>query len=167
MLLHTTLVGLILPACQALALAPSPTASCPHHWQDASLEGLGCLLFNSITQYSWDGANNFCQAQPNATLIKLTSEDQMRFIQNQLTFLADHEGPRSWWTSGTDAGRNGQWHWASSLEPVGSYVWQDLYPSGATDNCLFLNSDYGFEGENYNCLVMDRFYPICQIYHHA
>ena len=167
MLLHTTLVTLLLPAFLALALASSPTASCPQHWVDASSEGLGCLLFNSITQYSWDGANNFCQSQPSATLIKITSEMQLQFVKRQLEFLADEDGARSWWTSGTDAGRDGQWHWASSLEPVGAFVWQDLYPSGATDNCLYLNCDTGFSGENYNCLVMDRFYPVCQMYNIA
>ena len=31
--------------------------SCPEHWVDATLTGLGCLLFNSTTYYTWEEAN--------------------------------------------------------------------------------------------------------------
>merc|ERR550519_340014 len=79
-------------------------SSCPDHWIDASHVGLGCLYFDSVTQYAWDGANNFCQVQLNGTLLGITAEEQLKYLKRELHFLADHEGARSWWTSGTDAG---------------------------------------------------------------
>ena len=160
-------------------------------------------------QYTWDGANNFCQLQPNATLLELTTQEQLEFVQ---VHFSKHVEP-SVLTDGAllpgaargrpglvDLGhrrRQGRalalghlptggaprldhfvlwliiswrfvvfWHVIlcklSSAQLIDSFLWAPNYPSGASDNCLFLNSNLGYQGENYNCLVSDRFYPICQ-----
>ena len=84
---------------------------------------MGCLLFNSTAAFTWDKANTYCQTIENTTLIEIANEDQWAFLLMQIKFQADHEGSKDWWTSGTDAGKNGNWIWASTLTPVGNYMW--------------------------------------------
>ena len=140
---------------------------CPNQfWVDASMTGLGCLLFNSTTSYSWERANDYCQVQENATLLEIWTELQLEFVQNELFFLTDHEESRDWWTSGTDQGREGHWYWASSLSPVADFVWDENQPdsaSGKQQNCLALVDTFLFRGHDIMCdgeayLV----FPICQ-----
>ena len=78
----------------------------------------------------------------------------------QLQILADHEGNNYWWTSGTDAGRNGDWYWASSLVAVDSFIWHDGQPNYQTYNYLMLNSGFDFEGDDQPGTSSAM--PICQ-----
>ena len=141
---------------------------CPNQlWVDASMTGLGCLLFNSSTSYTWEKANDYCQVQENATLLEIWTELQLEFVQNVLFFLTDHEESRDWWTSGTDQGREGHWYWASSLSPVADFVWNEDQPDGGIDqNCLALLDTYLFRGHDMNCDLTDSsqspIFPICQ-----
>ena len=145
--------------------------SCPNQfWVDASMTGLGCLLFNSTTSYSWERANDYCQTQENATLLEIWTELQLDFVQNELIFLTDHEESRDWWTSGTDQGREGHWYWASSLSPVADFVWNEDQPDsmngGQQQNCLAPFNTSLFRGHDMNCDLSDDnqkpIFPICQ-----
>ena len=137
---------------------------CPNQlWVDASMTGLGCLLFNSSTSYTWEKANDYCQVQENATLLEIWTELQLDFVRNELIFLTDHEESRDWWTSGTDQGREGHWYWASSLSPVADFVWDEDEPDGPAQNCLVLLDDYLFRGHDIGCDGGGNIvFPICQ-----
>ena len=141
------------------------SGSCPEGWIDASFVKMGCLYFDSTAPLSsWDATSSMCQtATPNSTLVEITSEEQMAFIQMELDMLADHELPRHWWTAGTDVGINGKWVWATSLTPVEDYVWAIGRPDQRDAlNCLLLHADLGWAGFNYLC-VSNVAYPICQL----
>ena len=137
------------------------TATCPEKWIDASFVEMGCLLFNSTTTYTWDKANNYCQSHHNATLLEILTEMEMAFIQMEANVLGDHEGERDWWTSGTDAGRQGVWMWASSYTPVDDFIWYTGEPNTNSFNCLSLENIFNFLGEDDDCASTR--YPICQI----
>merc|ERR1711990_936517 len=139
------------------------SGGCPDGWGDASFVGMGCLYFNSTEALSsWDATSSMCQtATPSSTLVEITSEEQMAFIQMEIGVLADHEGGRHWWTAGTDVGINGKWFWATSLTPVEDYVWPPGFPdSRDTANCMILYSTVA-TGYNIGCDYADA-YPICQ-----
>merc|ERR1711915_488033 len=120
------------------------SGNCQNGWVDASFVDMGCLYFNSSTHVSWDDAVSSCHvATPNSSLVEITTEIQMDFIQMELGVLADHEGPRHWWTAATDVGINGKWFWAASLTLVEDYVWHAGYPSNTiSKNCMMLHSSY-------------------------
>ena len=82
---------------------------CPQHRVDGTLTGLGCLLFNSTTVYTWEGANSYCQAKENATLVEIWTSPQSDSIASELMLLEDHEEKGTWWTGVTDFGREGDW----------------------------------------------------------
>ena len=136
------------------------TPTCPEKWIDASFVEMGCLLFNSTTAYTWEKANYYCQSKHNATLLEITTEMELAFIQMEANVLADHEGARHWWTSGTDVGVEGVWMWATSYSPVGEFLWYNNYPSRASSSCLMLYHPYNFLGINSACT--NTYYPICQ-----
>merc|ERR1712179_11150 len=136
------------------------TATCPEKWIDASFVEMGCLLFNSTTTYTWDRANYYCQSHHNATLLEITTEMQLAFVQMEANVLADHEGKRNWWTSATDAGVEGVWMWATSYTPVGEFLWYPTQPNNPSYNCMQLYSGYNFLGDDVPCTTTD--YPICQ-----
>ena len=123
---------------------------------------VGCLLFNSTATYNWEEANNYCQFEANGSLIEIINEEQLAFVQMELWVLADHEGDHYWWTSGTDLGREGRWYWASSLTPVGSFIWYTNEPGSPKSNCLYLEYAWGWEGGDVPCDYKSNIYPICQ-----
>merc|ERR1712215_107132 len=140
---------------------------CPEHWIHASLVDMGCLLFNSTYYYAWEGANVYCQSKENASLVEITTQDQMDFLRMELSLLEDHEGVHSWWTAATDMGREDDWIWIGSLGPVESFVWHISQPDeGTIHNCMRVGSDNNFEGSDVSCISVN--YPICQKYkkHH-
>jgi hypothetical protein len=150
----------------ACAGSPAPelrVSDCPEHWIDASFLGMGCLHMASTRAYNWDDANNYCQQQPDAMLVEIKSEQEFEFLKSQLEILEDHEGPHTWWTAGTDVGRNGDWVWATSYMPVPTWIWGNLMPDGNRgDNCMVLNSAMDYMARNVLCSQEDSFYPICQ-----
>ena len=154
----------LLVSVQSFQTDEKESSSCPDHWVDATLTGMGCLLFNSTTAYTWEEANNYCQRDENALLVEIWTSLQLDFIRTELTLLMDHESARDWWTSATDLAREGEWYWASSGAPVGDFVWHNNEPNGGTnENCMMLFNGYDFLGDSYDCNYTDRFYPICQI----
>ena len=138
---------------------------CPDHWIDATLTGLGCLYFNSSSEATWEEAGNLCQAN-DASLVEIKSDLQMDFVRSELVFLQDSglvDLTGDWWTGGTDQGRDGQWYWAASLQPVGDFIWFSTEPNGGTgENCLLLPNGYGFLGNDFPCTGHKRYF-ICQI----
>merc|ERR1711909_5816 len=96
----------------------SSSSSCPPHWVQASWVDMGCLLFNSTTPLTWLEANIYCQTMENSYSVEIQTEEQLAFLQMQLSVLEDHEGKRSWWTGATDIGQEGRWSWISSQTPV-------------------------------------------------
>ena len=90
---------------------------------------------------TWREANTYCQKEENGTLLQIWNELQFDFIRMELSFLYDHVKVPYWWTSGTDAGKEGAWRWASSLVAVGDFIWYSADPNdGLNGNCLYLNA---------------------------
>ena len=143
-------------------LAPSLCQSpCPPPWEDATLLGLGCLLFNSTSTYTWDCASQYCEGQAGAALLEIRTEAQLTHVTMVLGFLTSLEGGRDWWTGGTDQGREGRWYWGPSLAPVGAFLWEEDYPDGGLQqNCLYLYSGHSYRAQDDPCYA--NYYPICQ-----
>merc|ERR1712012_1537680 len=142
-----TLSVLVLSSASANTVSESKLAerksetsgNCPEKWLDASFMEMGCLFFNNTKEVDWEEANVICEKfSSNATLVDIQSEMQMGFLQMELDVIANAEGEsHSWWTAGTDVGREGKWYWATTLEEVEDYVWVDeSYPTNNTNlNC--------------------------------
>merc|ERR1712212_1255222 len=142
------------------------SGNCPEKWIDASFADMGCLYFNSTLAMTWDEASSMCQMGSDSTLLVITSEMQLAFIQMELDVIADYEGATHyWWTAGTDVGINGQWVWATTFTAVEDFIWGGDFPSDIDNfNCLVLNSGSGSDhnlGANWSC--GDPYYPICQL----
>merc|ERR1712179_280220 len=133
--------------------------NCPSGWMDATYVGMGCLRFDTTKSYTWDKANGFCRTI-DGYLVEIRSEEQMEFVRNLLDVLGDNEGVVHWWTSGTDAGLEGRWNWAVSLERVGSYTWYNQPTEDEDRNCQALVKGYNYKGDDYGC--SNSFYAICQ-----
>ena len=138
---------------------------CPEHWTDGSLVNMGCLLFNSSATYSWTEASFFCQDPKggNSSLVEIETQQQMDYLLLMLNLLSDHEDPRTWWTSGTDLGREGNWYWSNSLQPVEEFIWHNATgepDQGLSANCLSLYSTLDYEGATQPCSKL--YSPICQ-----
>ena len=122
---------------------------------------MGCLLFSSNATLTWEEANVYCQEEENGTLLQIWNELQFDFIRMELGFLFDHVQVERWWTSGTDAGKEGTWRWASSLVPVGDFMWQPGQPdAGLSDNCLYLAESGDFFGYDMPC--SNHYAAICE-----
>merc|ERR1712126_39962 len=135
--------------------------NCPDGWFDTTLFGgtMGCLLFNSSTGYTWDKANEFCYNQ-RAELVEIRHSQEMELVINYLKQLETHETKYNWWTSGTDAGREGRWNWPSSWSNVENYIWYSGQPNGgAIQNCLRLDYSWSYTGNDWDCAGSYR--PIC------
>merc|ERR1712203_1342371 len=144
------------------------TGSCPDEWVDATFVDMGCLYFNKAEAFTWDDASSMCQMGSNSTLLEITNEEQMSFIQMELAVIED-QGPypgvhSPWWTAATDVGINGQWIWITSLTAVEDFVWSSDYPSYPDNyNCMYLSYfvlGNGYFGANYAC--DQEMHPICQ-----
>merc|ERR1719244_333719 len=128
--------------------ASSSSSSCPPHWVQASWVDMGCLLFNSTTDLTWLEANSYCQTMENTYSVEIQTEEQLEFLQMQLSVLEDHEGKKHWWTGGNDIGREGRWSWVSSQTLVGDFLWRNSYvPRNDTElNCMYLSWLDGYTG---------------------
>merc|ERR1719158_468370 len=134
--------------------------NCPVGWLDATFFGVGCLLFNSTTSYTWDKANQFCYNE-GGLLLEIRKVQEMEFVISYLQTLETHESKHDWWTAGTDVGREGRWIWPSTLATVESYVWSAGEPnSGVAANCLRLDYSYSYKGIDSDCAA--SLMPICQ-----
>ena len=119
----------------------SVSGACEEGWFDASFIDLGCIFFLKETKVYYE-ANTLCQDMVSH-LIEIHSQDQMNFIVNQLEIM--DEGVNSWWTAGSDSGREDEWYWEHSLTPVEDFVWAAGYPRELTDLnylCLYNTHDY-------------------------
>merc|ERR1711934_184774 len=139
------------------------TSNCPEKWLDASFVDMGCLYFNTTQDVTWEDANSICQGS-NSTLIDISTEMQMGFLQMELDVIANAEGAtHHWWTAGTDLGIEGRWIWATTLTGVEDFVWiSSNYPHEDLNlNCLSLSPGNGYLGYETDCDA-HRF-PICQM----
>ena len=85
----------------------------------------------------------------------------MNFLAMELDAIS--EGSTSYWTGGTDKGREGQWFWISSLKAMGDFIFYSGQPNhGLVSNCLALYSGFDYKGDDYIC--SRTIYPICQMY---
>ena len=162
--IYLSLLSLIVCTLCSLDSELDPCGPCPEHWVDGTLPGLGCLLFNSTTPYTWEGANSYCQEE-NATLLEIWTSLQSDFISSYLILLEDQSlDSHWWWTCGTDIGREGEWYWASSGASVGDFVWAPSYdePNGGTAfNCMVLSDgSWEHKGNSESCTA--SYWPICQ-----
>merc|ERR1711872_311793 len=139
--------------------------NCPHAWVDGSYVDMGCIMMNANYSMTWLEANVYCNTQHNSSLVEFRMPEQLEFVQMELEMLEEHDGPRMWWTSGTDVGREGLWYWSSSLAPVHDFVWaSDFQDKGITQNCLYLQNDSEprYSGYGYDC-TNNILFPMCQI----
>ena len=136
---------------------------CPKHWVEGIWVELGCLLLNTTQGYSWEDASNYCQRQ-NSSLVEIYNQEQMEFIQMELTIVDDLSGDHYWWTAGTDMGREGNWIWMKSLCPIlyDVWLWTAGFPQrGLEGNCMAL--DHGSsEHLAFDISCTRTYYPICQ-----
>ena len=141
------------------------TSNCPDKWLDASFVDMGCLHFNTTQDLvTWEKANALCQMSSNSTLVDISTEVQMGFLQMELDVMANAEGTtHQWWTAGTDLGIEGRWIWATTLTAVEDFIWIDGYPRYPAPyaNCLSLEPTCGYLGYDEGCSAL-RF-PICQL----
>ena len=104
---------------------------------------------------TWEEANIYCQEIENGTLVQIWNQLQLDFIRMELDFLYDHVQVPLWWTSGTDAGKEGVWRWVPSLAPVQDFLWNPSgfhQPNGGlNENCLCLRHDRDFFGGDLRC----------------
>merc|ERR1711909_222165 len=107
---------------------------------------MGCLYFNHTESMTWDHASSMCQMGSNSTLLEITSEMQLSFIQMELAVIEDAEcAHHSWWTAGTDVGINGQWFWIASRADVEDFMWDSNYPSSVDYlNCMYLRYSHSY-----------------------
>lgn len=164
-------LAFLLVFSSSLALGANNAGSCPENWVDATLTGMGCLLFNTSKAVTWDDASISC-FHSNSFLVEIETELQMSFLSNQLTMLANNGITAHWWTSATDLGREGLWYWTSSLSPVPDFVWNSDVTGqpdgGPHQNCgnlrlyffLWEFFDDECDSDNYND---EPYYPVCQI----
>ena len=154
------LLGPALATTTTTTATTTTTGSCPEGWVDAHVAEMGCLLFNTSRPYTWELANNYCNLEENASLVEILTPEQHEFVIMVLKFLADNGEPHSWWTSGTDMGKEGRWYWAQSLALVEEFVWWGSEPNVPTENCMLLVAGYGYMAGDYPCDT--AWYPICQ-----
>merc|ERR1719341_1661169 len=136
------------------------TSNCPEKWLDASFVDMGCLFFNATMDVTWEDANAICQ-RSNSTLVDISTEVQMGFLQMELDVIANAEGTTHyWWTAGTDLGIEGRWIWATTLTAVEDFVWKDSsYPrSNLNWNCLSLHPSFGYLAFDIMCDT--KYFPI-------
>ena len=155
------LLGLLFLHASETTSVAATNGPCPSGWVDASWVGMGCLLFDSNTTYTWEEASQYCQTTANASLVEMLNVEQHDFVKMELEFLEDHEAYGFWWTSGLDLGREGKWYWSSSLYPVGEFVWLAGEPSGRIGyNYMSLYS--GYEPMGHDRTNTDARFPLCQ-----
>ena len=158
MLLLLGLLFLLASETSSLAATNGP---CPSGWVDGSWVGMGCLLLNSNTTYTWEEASQYCQTTANASLVEMLNVEQHDFVKMELEFLEAHEDRGTWWTSGLDLGREGEWYWSSSLYPVGEFMWETNEPNGGiTQNYMGIYSQY--EPMGYDNINTSKRFPLCQ-----
>merc|ERR1711936_33269 len=159
-------LAFLLILSSAGAFGEKDAGSCPENWVDATLTGMGCLLFNTSEVMAWEDASVSCY-HSKSSLVEIETELQLDFLRSELRFLANSGISESWWTSATDLGREGRWYWASSLSPVPNFVWDSDEPSGSTEeNCgmLYVYDELDFMMNDYLCEYGPySAYPICQI----
>ena len=147
---------------QKINAEPTDTkTTCPELWVEATKVGMGCLLFNTTTGYSWEDAYSYCQ-QENSTLLEIQFQEQFYFLTVYLDSLGDNEGVGyNWWVGGTDLGKEGRWIWLGSLSPVPEFLWQSGYPRNDSKlNCLMFEDAWNYAGYDYRCRYHAM--PICQ-----
>ena len=157
-LVATLLSALVLPSFGSPLV---PEHVCPHGWVDATEVGMGCLLDVFIAPFTWDQSNYFCQSI-NATLVAFENCAQLEFLKRLEEDLRVERGSNEFkrWTSGTDKGREGEWYWASTLDPVSDCGWANNQPDGGLqENCLALHQD-GMELFDAHCDHLNH--PMCQ-----
>ena len=86
--------------------------------------------------------------------MQIDSEAQLDFVRSVLGSLEDNGVLTSWWTGATDIGREGNYYWAGSLDPVEDFMWSPGEPNaGADANCLILYPGWGYLGNDVGCVT--------------
>ena len=160
MLIKSTFVFLV----ANLLLTFGNCSNCPEFWLDASLEGLGCLSFNTSLALTYSEAKDMCKRIHYAGhLVEILSEDQQEYMVKITQALEESTGSvYNWWIGLTDEDTEGQWHWSYSENEAGYTGWcPDFEPSNnPTVNCArLLPNEYCWTETS--CMIPH--YPICQV----
>ena len=165
-MLRFILTALIGFASASLSVLPNgdsqDQSNCPEGWVDGTAVNLGCLFFNRTAKLTWDDASSMCQMGSDSTLIDITTQEQLEFIQMELV-----QYDPSWrWTAGTDVGINGQWFWTTTRADVDNFVWSSDWnqpnPAHEDWNCLTLPAGRDYLAATYPCDA-NFIYTICQL----
>lgn len=106
-------------------------------------------------------ANQYCQGVENASLIEIHTQVQLDFFKMERDVIEHEGGRKQWWLGGTDQGREGQWYWMTSLEPVQDFVWWQTQPNGGLqENCMYATVDAGLSFWDISC--DEEWFPVCQ-----
>merc|ERR1711892_444494 len=134
---------------------------CAAPWVQGTYVGLGCLLFNTTKEYTWEDAMAYCQDE-NSTLLEIQFQEQLEFMLMELDALTDMEGAaHDWWIGATDLGKEGRWMWLQSLSSVPDFLWESDFPTQSNKyNCMYLNDAYHYAAVDTSCQATN--YPICQ-----
>ena len=100
--------------------------ACDIGWIDGNLVQIGCLLFGNDTM-NWTQAAAFCEKK-NSRLVEIHDTTQKMFITSYIKIInAINNATISWWTGGTDNGKE-DWLWAQSRLPIQDFVWAPGHP---------------------------------------
>jgi len=130
---------------------------CGNGWIHA--DELGCILFNSDSSkmnLTWVQAQTECELI-DGFLVEIYGEKEQKFLRTQIDFLETLVGRHSYWIGATDFGKDGDWMWITSRNPVNYSSWEDGRPNDIphnSDDCVLLDcskDDSKCNWRDFNC----------------
>jgi len=120
---------------------------------------LGCILINTDnkkTNLTWAEAQVECESM-DGFLVEIHGEKEQEFLKSQIKFLETLIGRHSYWIGATDFGKEGDWIWIASRQPVTYSSWDANRPNQEApnqDDCVLLDcwkSNSQCDWRDYSC----------------
>eukprot|EP00091_Calanus_sinicus_P006654 TRINITY_DN17361_c0_g1_i1.p1 TRINITY_DN17361_c0_g1~~TRINITY_DN17361_c0_g1_i1.p1 ORF type:complete len:169 (-),score=32.01 TRINITY_DN17361_c0_g1_i1:61-540(-) len=137
-------------------------SSCPHGWYDGTSEGLGCVLFNGDSAYTWNSAQEYCHTEEESNLVEVFTPEQQEFLTEMAYQIEMFSGvARDWWIGATDVASEGQWIWPHQPKAAEYTARHGGEPNnGATYNYAYMENSYEYQWAD--AQDTSSMYPICQ-----